>query len=120
MPVRVEAYLYSYTLVGQAKNPHLGFRLESGPRGRRKFEAFMSGGMVLVHKSSAVLNIVLRQIIHRAAVLLGAASLLWGSAQGAEVPQVAPHPVRDFNTYQPAALATRIDAFVCAKPSRRR
>src|SRR5258708_33871235 len=70
----------------------------------------MSGGMVLAHKRGAERIIVLRQIVHRTAVLLGAASLLLGSALGAEVAQPAPFPVRDFNTYQPPAKATRIDA----------
>src|SRR3982074_1273914 len=70
----------------------------------------MSGGMVLACKSGAGRIIFLRQIVHRTAVLLGAASLLFGNALGAEVAQPAPFPMRDFNTYQPTARATRIDA----------
>ncbi len=70
----------------------------------------MSGGMELAHKSGAECSIVLRQIIYGTAILLAAIPVLSGHALGAEVPKSGPFPVRDFNTYQPTAKATRIDA----------
>jgi len=70
----------------------------------------MSGGMELAHKSGAECSIVLRQIIYGTAILLAAIPVLSGHALGAEVPKPGPFPVRDFNTYQPTAKATRIDA----------
>src|SRR6185503_1135775 len=45
----------------------------------------------------------------RAAVIGGAVLLAYGHAMAAEVPQVRPHPERDFTTYEPTANATRID-----------
>ena len=46
----------------------------------------------------------------RAAVIAGALVLTLGNALAVEVPQVRPHPQRDFNTYEPTARATRITA----------
>ena len=65
--------------------------------------------MVSAHRKGAGRILASRQSIYRAAILLGAVPLLSGNALGAEIPQPAPHPERDFNTYQPVARATRIE-----------
>jgi hypothetical protein len=66
--------------------------------------------MVFAHGRSAALSIVLRVIVAGAAVLGGEGALLPGSAWGAEIRMPAPHPERDFSTYQPTARATRIES----------
>jgi hypothetical protein len=60
------------------------------------------------HRNAAV-RIVLRLLTRACALFMGAALLL-GHASATEIPTPAPHPARDFSTYQPVARATRIEA----------
>ena len=70
----------------------------------------MSGGILSAQQRGAERIIVPRRMVCGVAAVLGAMLLASGNALGAAAPQPAPHPVRDFNTYQPTGMATRIDA----------
>ena len=70
----------------------------------------MSGAIVSAQERAAGQIIVLRRMVCGISVILGATLLALGNALGAAAPQPAPHPARDFNTYQPTGAATRIQA----------
>jgi hypothetical protein len=67
------------------------------------------GTMASKEKRPVGWRCILRPPDRWTAALFGAMLIALTPAFAAEVPQVRPHPARDFNTYQPTARATRID-----------